>query len=142
MIPYRFAAGLLAALAFGLAPGFSGAGESDQDGDGIPDAEDNCLLVPNGPLLATQGCNDQEDGDQDGYGNPCDTDFNNDGATGMDDVSAVFDALRTISSDPTFDTNCDGAPGGDDLSKALSDVRDGIPLGPSGLACAGSVPCP
>jgi hypothetical protein len=44
--------------------------EKDSDGDGIPDSQDNCILVPN---------KDQLDTDGDGYGNACDADLNNDG---------------------------------------------------------------
>ena len=41
----------------------------DTDGDGVNDSSDNCILTRN-PL--------QRDTDADGYGNYCDTDFNND----------------------------------------------------------------
>ena len=42
----------------------------DQDGDGIPDATDNCLEIPNP---------NQRDTDADSIGNRCDPDMNNDG---------------------------------------------------------------
>ena len=42
----------------------------DSDGDGLDDNSDNCTLVPNP---------DQKDADDDGMGNYCDADFNNDG---------------------------------------------------------------
>lgn len=42
----------------------------DSDGDGDPDAADNCVNVPNA---------NQRDTDGDGYGNVCDADLNNDG---------------------------------------------------------------
>ena len=42
----------------------------DLDGDGIPDSEDNCTVVPN---LA------QRDTDGDGFGNICDPDVDGDG---------------------------------------------------------------
>ena len=56
---------------------------TDTDFDGVPDAFDNCVLVPNGPL-AGEGP-PQYDVDQDGYGNACDCDFKNDGAVGLGD---------------------------------------------------------
>jgi len=43
---------------------------SDVDGDGIPNASDNCLYVPNP---------NQRDTDGDGYGNLCDADLDNNG---------------------------------------------------------------
>lgn len=42
----------------------------DLDGDGVPDARDNCRHLPN---------RDQRDADGDGFGNFCDADFDNDG---------------------------------------------------------------
>lgn len=92
---------------------------ADADFDGIPDCRDNCIQVPNGPALATGWCDSQEDSDGDGYGNPCDLDFNGDGATGADDLSLMLAGLN----DPTkshLDINCDGAPGADDLVQVLN----------------------
>jgi hypothetical protein len=109
---------------------------ADADSDGVPDVYDNCQTTPNGPLAGA--CATQQDGDVDGYGNACDTDFNNDGATGLDDVNDILGSVG--SNDPTRDLNCDGAVGLDDLNNALGTV--GSNPGPSGLACAGSVPCP
>jgi hypothetical protein len=44
----------------------------DQDGDGVPDAVDNCPATPNA---------DQTDTDGDGFGNACDEDSDSDGCT-------------------------------------------------------------
>ncbi|MFK8015132.1 MAG: DUF4832 domain-containing protein [Gammaproteobacteria bacterium] len=45
------------------------SGTDDSDGDGINDADDNCVSLANA---------DQRDTDFDGFGNRCDADFNND----------------------------------------------------------------
>ena len=124
-------------LAFGLSLVSTAGSIVDGDADGVPDAFDNCVTVPNGPLAATGGCNGQEDGNLDGYGNACDTDYNNDGATGLNDVSAALAALGGV--DPAIDPNCDGATGLNDVSRTLADL--GLAVGPSGLACAGTEPC-
>ena len=132
-------AGLLA-LSVSIS-GFAGL-PPDADGDGTPNDADNCLVLPNGPDTSTSSCMAQEDGDLDGYGNPCDTDYNNDGATGLDDVIAVLGQSDVVGTDPTFDQNCDGATGLDDVIRTLADSDVVRVPGPSGRACAGSVPCP
>jgi hypothetical protein len=115
---------------------------SDIDADGVIDVADNCLLVPNGPALATASCNSQEDGNNEGYGNPCDSDTDNDGATGLSDVSGTLAASKAVSTNPIYDFDCDGAAGLSDVSKALADSKAVATPGPSGLACAGTAPCP
>lgn len=115
---------------------------SDIDVDGVIDVQDNCVNIPNGPLLGTGSCNTQLDGNNEGYGNPCDTDVNNDGATGLSDVSPTLTAAKTVSTNPIYDFNCDGAAGLNDVSKVLSDAKIVRTPGPSGLACAGTAPCP
>ena len=117
----------------------------DVDVDGIPDDQDNCLDVPNGPLAWTGNCDSQEDADQDGFGNACDGDFNNDGASGLDDCSLLYIAAANVSTDPIFDMNCDGAVGFDDFSILwVGYLVLALPPGPSGLSCAGvgPFPCP
>lgn len=59
------------------------AAQGDLDGDAIPNGQDNCLLVENFV---------QDDGDEDGFGNACDCDFNNDGICGgADNLTFLFD---------------------------------------------------
>lgn len=116
---------------------------SDIDADGVIDVNDNCLVVPNGPLLATPAaCNSQQDGNLDGYGSPCDTDTDNDGAASLLDVSATLTAAKAVSTNPVFDFDCDGAASLLDVSNVLVDAKAVLTPGPSGLACAGTVPCP
>lgn len=135
--------GCAALLALGLSMGSFAGSITDADGDGVPDSFDNCVNTDNGPLQATGSCNGQEDGlIVDGFGRPCDTDTNDDGATGLDDVSATFAAAGVVSTNPTFDYNCDGAAGLDDVAKAFADAGVVATPGPSGLACAGVGPYP
>jgi hypothetical protein len=116
---------------------------ADTDDDGVPDAEDNCLTTPNG--AQTSGlCASQTDTDGDGYGNACDTDLNNDGATGLDDLDAMLNKVIAVSTDPLFDLNCDGAAGFDELNLVIGEAFAVATPGPSGLLCAGNAgaaPC-
>ena len=140
-----FVVGCAGCLALGLALSSSSQGgcSEDTDGDGVCDPVDNCTLVANGNGFAQGGsCDDQEDGDGDGYGNPCDTDVNNDGATGMDDVLATLQAVRIAVANENFDFNCDGGAGLDDTIRVLVDAKAVAVPGPSGYACAGTVSCP
>ncbi len=118
------------ALSLVLSVGSFAGSAADADTGGIPNTYDNCIDVPNGPLAGS--CSTNQDGDADGYGNACDFDFNNDGATGLDDLSSILVAVGTV--DPVLDTNCDGAVGLDDLSSVLLTI--GLVPGPSGLSCA------
>jgi hypothetical protein len=98
----------------------------DSDGDGTPDAVDNCLDT----------ANTQVDPDLDGYGNACDADFDQDGDTDQDD----FDYYSSCTIDPACDLDEDGSIGGlGELGIMVALI--GTPPGPSGLACAGTVPC-
>ena len=124
-------------LAFGLSIGSFAGSLADADSDGVPDIYDNCQNTANGPLAGA--CALQQDGDNDGYGNSCDTDFNNDGATGLDDVNDILGQLN--GNVPEYDLNCDGATGLDDVNNALGTLNDNP--GPSGLPCAGTgAACP
>jgi hypothetical protein len=107
----------------------------DQDEDGVGDVEDNCLILANP---------DQLDTNQDGYGNLCDADFNDDEAVGSNDFNAFKQAFQTVLGGPGYDAdidlNGDGAIGGPDFT-LFRDMFQGPP-GPSGLSCAGNPPCP
>jgi len=108
---------------------------SDADGDGVCDPVDNCLAAANAS---------QTDVDQDGYGNACDPDGNNDGTVGGPDFTPfalTFGSQCGDSTfDPVFDLNDDCAIGGPDFT--VFAAHFGGPPGPSGYACAGTVPCP
>ncbi len=78
---------------------------SDFDGDGISDNEDNCILVPNGPLNPDAGGNSQLDTDDDGYGNVCDPDLNNDLRVDFADLAKLKSVFFTA--DPDADLNGD-----------------------------------
>ncbi len=117
-----------------------GYGVDDADADGVPDSFDNCITYPNGPLLGPIDVSNpyyivQMDSDEDGYGNACDCDFNNDGGCGLDDTSRLLTSIGSANpADAELDMNGDGAPGLDDLTTKLQ--RVGFQPGPSGLACA------
>ena len=78
----------LLALAVSMS-GFAGL-PPDTDGDGTPDAQDNCVDLANGPDFTENGCLAQDDADLDGYGNTCDTDANNNFATDGIDIVETF----------------------------------------------------
>ncbi|MGE4606729.1 MAG: hypothetical protein AAEJ52_08325, partial [Myxococcota bacterium] len=86
-------------------------------------------------------CSEQQDADLDGYGNACDTDFNNNGATDAADLGQMLIASQSVSTNPVYDLNCNGAADLQDLSLTLSDYQGVQQPGPSGLECAGTVPC-
>jgi hypothetical protein len=142
MIRNLIVLGCAGLLAIGLSMSSSAGLDPDTDLDGIADSADNCTLAPNGPDLGTGSCNNQEDGDVDGYGNPCDADLDNDGAAGLSDLVIINAQQKAVSTDPRWDVDCDGAAGLSDLV-IVNAAQKAIEIpGPSGLACAGTVPCP
>ena len=68
----------------------------DTDGDGVIDTLDNCILVAN---------SDQRDTNNDGYGNICDADLDNDGQVGFSDFGLFRSAFGTADPDADFDGN-------------------------------------
>ena len=70
----------------------------DADGDGIPDTTDNCLDIANA---------DQRDTNNDGFGNRCDPDFNNDGIVNFVDLLAMQVAFFSTPASPAWDEDID-----------------------------------
>jgi Tol biopolymer transport system component len=98
---------------------------TDTDGDGVADAIDNCTNIAN----ATQ-C----DSDDDGYGNHCDGDLNNNGFTNAFDTPLYRAQLGQPSVGPTYneaDLNCNGFVNAFDTPLFRSLL--GKAPGPSGL---------
>jgi hypothetical protein len=129
-------------LAFGLSFGTFAGSVPDADGDGVPDAFDNCRDKANGGLASTGQCDGQEDADSDGYGNACDYDYNNNNASDSVDLSLCLDNANLVTTNLVFDGNCNGGTDSVDLSNCLDNANAVQPVGPSGLACAGVIPCP
>lgn len=117
-----------------------GAAVDDRDGDGVLDADDDCIDVPD---------SDQRDTDGDGYGNVCDGDVDGDGT--VTTTWETFDPNRTMPCpqnggdiekicrtiefgqyDPDHDLDGDLDVDVDDL--VIAEFRLFFPPGPSGLA--------
>jgi hypothetical protein len=105
---------------------------ADRDGDGVPNAEDNCADQPNA---------DQLDSNGDGFGNLCDADVDNDGVVttswgaappgDIERIRASAGAGRFV---PDHDLNGDGRVDARDVSIAILSAF--LPPGPSGLAAS------
>ena len=121
-------------ISCGLAMTANAGSIDDMDGDRIPDVFDNCLDQANGPDDLTH----QDDADEDGYGNICDGDLTNDGLVAGTDFNAFL--LLFGGTDLVADFTGDGIVAGTDFNKFLT--MFGEPNGPSGLSCAGTIPCP
>jgi len=132
---------LVSLFAFGLALNANAGAVVDSDTDLVPDAFDNCVARANGPA---EGSN-QVDGDQDGYGNACDADYDNDVNAEVNTLDfAIF--LTAFTGGPTTvtDHDGDGSTTTIDFATFLGAFQTVAPtpqIGPSGLACAGTVPC-
>ena len=103
-------------------------GALDLDNDGVPATEDNCILVANA---------DQRDTDGDGYGNWCDGDLNNDGATNTLDLNLYKQAHRTSVGDPNYNPDADF--NGDGTINTLDlNIYKGLHRNPPGPSCCGA----
>jgi len=109
----------------------------DSDSDLVPDPFDNCSVLANGP----NELSNQVDTDTDGYGNACDADYSNDGFTTTLDFVTFLMAFTGTAPNLATDHNGDGATTTLDFQTYLLAFQGVQPLGPSGLACAGTVPC-
>ena len=127
---------LLASLfAVGFAMSATAGSVADADSDGVPDVFDNCLNVANG----MNETSNQVDTDQDGFGNACDADYDNSGAVNTVDFGPFLSAFGA-GAGAAQDHNGDGVVNTIDFGVFLSQFNQGVP-GPSGLSCAGAVPC-
>ena len=108
---------------------------SDMDSDTVPDISDNCKTVANASPI---DC----DTDSDGYGNMCDCDYTQDNLCGAPDFNVFkpWFGQGVPPAPPEIDQTCDSLVGAPDFNR-FKPTFGGVP-GPSGLACAGSVPCP
>ncbi len=107
-------------------PAVANFNQADTDGDARGDACDNCRLVANNSGAAAQ-C----DSNGDGFGNRCDGDLNNNGATNAQDTTLYRQQLGQPSVAPVFnaaDINCNGAVNAQDTT--LFRTRLGSPPGP------------
>lgn len=93
---------------------------ADVDGDGIVDHADNCTIVSNPS---------QRDTDNDGFGNYCDPDFDNDLIVNAADLA--YFKPQFFSTDPDADLNGNGIVNAADL--AILKTMFFKPPGPSGL---------
>jgi hypothetical protein len=124
---------LLALLVLTATPLSPRTAIADADGDGVPDAADNCSELSNA---------DQADRDLNGFGNVCDADCTGDDFVGGPDFAALsleWGLTGCSVASCACDFNDDGAVGGPDFF--LLSQQYGGPVGPSGLACAGTTPC-
>jgi hypothetical protein len=129
---------LVSLFAFGLAFNANAGAVADADSDLVPDGFDNCSARANGP----NDPSNQVDADQDGYGNACDSDYNDDGSTTTLDFPTFLDAFTGAVPDAQTDHNGDGATTTLDFTRFLNDFTGLASPGPSGLGCAGHSPNP
>lgn len=105
---------------------------TDLDGDGIPDAEDNCIEIPNP---------DQRDTDSDGIGNLCDPDVDKDGIVttswgrvlppeAAGDIERIALAWQRHVYNANYDLDGDGKV--DETDLGIAQLWLFLPPGPSG----------
>lgn len=103
-------------------------GNMDADFDGVFDSVDNCTFIPNP---------DQIDTNNDGIGNQCDTDINNDCITAFIDISQFTPRFGAGAGDPNYDEDFDFDSSGSlnflDYIRMTSSFQQ--PPGPSANPC-------
>ena len=72
-------------------------------------------------------------------GNFCDADFTGGGLHTGADIAPFIALLQA--SDIIADMNCDGLLTGADIAPFIAVLQSGTSPGPSGLPCAGTIPC-
>jgi hypothetical protein len=90
-------------LSMGFALSASAGTVNDLDGDLVPDAFDNCSNVPNGSTTACY----QTDADNDGFGNVCDADFDQNNVVTVTDFNTLLGVFGQNA--PVQDLDCSGA---------------------------------
>lgn len=70
----------------------------DRDSDGVPDADDDCVLIANP---------DQTDSDDDGIGNACDADLNSDGIVDLSDLAILQSAFFSTPNSANWNASAD-----------------------------------
>jgi hypothetical protein len=105
-------------------------GDTDSDGACEALGLDNCTAISNPG---------QRDDDEDGYGNICDADVNQDCGIGAPDITGVFSHLSESAvwipkNRGAYDINEDNGVGAPDITAVFSNLS-GSP-GPSSRACA------
>ncbi len=104
---------------------------NDEESDGLPDGNDNCIEKPNGPTIPDLGGNIQFDTDIDDYGNMCDCDFNESSGCDIQDFNLfLVDFQAAADSGIGSDMNGDGSVGIQDYNLFLEGFQEGKP-GPS-----------
>lgn len=89
---------------------------ADKDGDGVADTQDNCIEIAN---------SDQRDSNNDGFGNICDADLDNNGLVSFNDLSLFRLAFDTDNADADFDGSGLVSFGDLNIFRALFDKHPG-----------------
>lgn len=133
---------LASALAMAVAGGTLAGTNPDTDADGVIDLVDNCTEDANPAPSGTNTTDRQTDSDRDGFGNACDSDFNNSGTVNGTDFGLFFGCLgMPLTAAPSgvlcanMDYNDSGSVNGTDFGFFFGDFSSTI-LGPSALQCA------
>ena len=90
------------------------ADQVDTDDDGMGDACDNCVLIANGPEQPDAGGASQRDTNGDGYGNACDADLDGNGVVNFKDLAMMKSVF--FGTDDDADLNGDGVVNFADLA--------------------------